>query len=103
MKKISQFNKNMVIYMVDKGEVLVDKNIKSNVFEEEVIINHYTVENNYLKKIFNGNHDILIREELDRNGNTLLVETFMTEDKYKSGDFEVICSLLAKRILKMVN
>lgn len=102
MEKICEFNENIVMYLVDKTESLIDKNIKTKIFGEEVFINHYTLdEYNNLKRIFKGEHNVLIREELDKNYDTLIVEVFLTKKGYENGEFKSICNLLSRRMLKM--
>lgn len=102
MRKLFNFNENITIYVFDKKENLINNSIKSKVYGEEVYINHYTLgENNSLKKVFTGEHDILIREELNKDHKTLLVDVYILEELYGKFDFTAICDLLSKRILRM--
>lgn len=97
--------KEMAIYQFDNSvEVSIDKwNAKNLNNNRAVLINHYTFDGNFLKKINNSNHDIIIREEILNNGTTLLMEAYIKDSLLKNEDIrsKYVCDLVAKKVLNL--
>lgn len=107
LKKVFEFTKdkkNMVIYgFNDLDELSFDKWNVKNVQTKAVLINHYTFDGNFLRKVTDGEHDILIREETLTNGETLLMEAYIQESLIKNEDTrsKYVCDLIAKKALNL--
>lgn len=105
MERVLKLRNNVAIYVVDKNEIenLIDMNVKSNNFNYEVKVNHYTVSDNRLKKVYKGIYEVLIREEVDKFDNTLIANAYVTENFFKNGDFQIINKYLSRSALNMVS
>lgn len=103
VKKILEFNSNcgkIEIFTFKGAKSFIDKSIKSNILNKEIFINHYTLVEDRLKKVYTGIHNVLIREEISSIGEVFKVEVFIEEKTFFSGiDFKNICDLLSKRAL----
>ena len=106
LNKLYQYknnDKSVSLYTFKGKHNFMSNKIKSNV-KRDVIINHYTLKNDKLKPITNYNiyHDILIREEITGNGDTLLVEAYIEENRFNLKlNLGKLCDLLSRRLVNL--
>lgn len=107
MKQLYALNlgKSKIAIYTGKGGFKVNRfDIKTDNSSNKVLLNNYTLENERLKKVYDGEYDVLVKEEISKNtGKTFLAEAYISEDLFynRKINFNVICSMLSKKILNI--